>query len=323
MKKILLFILLGVFCQYAGAVKKSVITATVTGYTGQKIYFDFIQQPEASCEFEYREGQPLSCEVELEDITMLKINSWVWICLKPGDSINIQLKFEDRSYREAEFSGAEDVVAVNNTIRDMRMLRVKNRYKTNVNAALVTLVPADKYHAQCLEQWEKEIEILNGARRYMSDEMYNFLLSEHEAIFLNNLIIYPFMRASYDGKNVEEIFPEGYWDVLDDYVVRSDKGSLRSDAYAGFLVPYEEYVYRRELRRAGGEWGKQRSLAEGFDALAKFYDKNLRDAALCVYLYNAAAEGRDFEEIDKLTERYLKNYNKNKRYKKMLLEVMQ
>jgi hypothetical protein len=49
----------------------------------------------------------------------------------------------------------------------------------------------------------------------------------------------------------------------------------------------------------------------------------LRDTALFVFLYNSGAAGEDFDVIEKLVKDYLKKYNKNKEYKKILNQVMQ
>lgn len=323
-KGVLLFMLSAVLCLGANAAKVSTITATITGYNGKSVYFDLMEQMEDSHEFPYADGQTYTFDVELKDITMLKINNFVWICLKPGDSITVDLTYDGRTYKSAEFSGAEDVVAVNNALRDMRMSRVATRYKMDPDAAVVTLQPAADYQAQSLTRWKEEKAILDGARQYMSDKMYYYLLSEHEAVFLSNIISFPYMRAAYDRKDISEVMPKDYWTVLDDYTPRSDEGSLYSHAYDGFLLPYADYVYKRNLVREGKDWNKQFSLKEGFDMLVGFYtDKNLRDAALCVYLYNAAAAGEDFKEIDKLAKLYYKKYNKNKRFRNALQEVLQ
>ena len=327
MKKGLILLLLSVgLCLCASAGKVSTITATIHGYNRETVYFDFIEQMEDSHEFPYVDGQTYSFEVELKDITMLKINAWVWICLKPGDSITVDLTYDGNNYKTAEFSGAEDVVAVNNALRDMRMGRVAERYRTDTDAALVTLVPVVDYYNQCLHRWKVEKEILDGARQYMSDKMYYYLLSEHEAIFLGNLIAYPYQWAGYHGKRVEDAIPEGYWTVLDDYEPRGDEGSLYSHGYDGFLLTFVDYAHKRELVRQGSaDWQKQPSLRGGFDMVVDFYGDNKRilDATLCVYLYNAAAAGRDFDEVDKLTQLYLKKYNKEKKYREILQEVMQ
>ncbi len=323
MKGFLLIVLFVAIGQYSWAVKKSTITATIKGFSGKEVYFDFIQQPDESRQFAYVEGETISFEAELQDITMLKINSWVWICLKPGDSITVDLVYEGRNYKAAEFSGEEDVVKVNEALRDMRMARVKCRYKMDIDAAAVTLVPADKYHLMCMERWKEEIGILNTVKNYMPEKMYNFLLSEHESIYLGNFITYPYLWASFSRKVLADILPKDYWTVLDNYNVRGDKGSLHSSAYMGFLLPYADYVRKRELVKAGKSWEGSLSLRDGFDYLTEFYDKNLLDAALCVYLHEAAAKGEDFDVIDELVNVYLKKYNKNKEYKKMLLEVMQ
>lgn len=322
---ILLFLLSVAFSLCASAGKVSTITATIHGYNGETVYFDLIEQMEDSFEFPYAEGQTYSFDVELKDITMLKINNWVWICLKPGDSITVDLTYDGRNYKSAEFSGAEDVVAVNTALRDMRMARVAQKYRMDPDAALVTLVPAADYHAQCLERWQAEKAALDAVRKYMPDKMYYYLLSEHEAIFLGNLIVYPAMRASYDGKPVEQVMPADYWTVMDNYEPRGDEGSLYSHGYDGFLLTFADYAYKRNLVRAGKDWRQELSLRGGFDMLVDFYgnNKNMVDAALCVYLYNAAAAGRDFDDVDKLVKLYLKKYNKNKKYREILQEVMQ
>lgn len=326
MKKGFIVLLFSVFCGLcANAGKISTITATIHGYTGDVVYFDFMEQMADSREFPYQEGQTYSFDVELEDITMLKINTWVWICLKPGDSITVDLTYKERNYMSAEFTGAEDVVAVNNALRDMRMGRVAEKYRMDPDAAVVTLVPAADYHAQCLKRWQVEKEILDSVRQYMPEKMYYYLLSEHESIFLGNLIVFPYLRASYDRKNVEDVLPEGYWTVLDDYTPRGDEGSLYSHAYDGFLLSFVEYAHKRELAREGKEWQKNFSLQEGFDMIVDYYanDKSILDAVLCVYLYNAASAGKDFDEVDKLVKLYLKKYNKEKRFRNILQEVMQ
>ena len=323
MVKLLLPLIVLALCHCAAMAGKTVVTATLKGYSGKMVYFDFMPQTEENREYPYEEGRTYTFEADLKDITLMKINSWVWICLKPGDNLSVSLTYNERNYRTAEFSGTADAVAVNEALRDMRMLRVGNRYKTDTDAAAVTLVPADTYQNMCLEQWKKETEILDRAKGRMSGKMYNFLLSEHEAMFLGNLIAFPYLRASYDRKQIGDVLPEDYWEVLDHYTPRGDKGSLYSQAYEGFLVPYADYVRRRELARVGKEWTADLTLEEGFDYLASFYQKDMRDAALCVYLYNAAASGKDFGRIDKLTKIYLKKYNKNKKYRDVLTEVMQ
>ena len=65
-----------------------------------------------------------------------------------------------------------------------------------------------------------------------------------------------------------------------------------------------------------------RKLEEEYADLAGFYDGSLRDAALFVFLYNVIVKNGDFDRIDKLKKDYLKKYNKNKEYKKILAQIM-
>lgn len=63
-------------------------------------------------------------------------------------------------------------------------------------------------------------------------------------------------------------------------------------------------------------------MEKEYESIATFYNGTLRDAALFVFLYNQVAANRDFDTIEKLKKDYLKRYNKNKEYKKILAQVM-
>ena len=114
-----------------------------------------------------------------------------------------------------------------------------------------------------------------------------------------------------------------YWSALDGYKLRDDEASLRSRAYQCMLAPYKDYVRAKEARDAGKEYEPLTSLEEQYKDFVAFYDGSLRDTALFVFLYNSGAAGEDFDVIEKLVKDYLKKYNKNKEYKKILNQVMQ
>ena len=89
------------------------------------------------------------------------------------------------------------------------------------------------------------------------------------------------------------------------------------------LSPYKDYVREREARAAGKEYKAPTSIEEQYKDLAAFYEGALRDTALFVFLYDAVAANKDFDMVEKLVKDYLKKYNKEKEYKKILNQVMQ
>ena len=139
------------FATQAG--EPATISATVDGYSGRIIDFEFIDNPENNNSYTYREGNLMEFDVELDEPSLLKINAWVWLIVSPGDKIHIDIHYEGTSYKTAEITGTEKAVLLNETIHDMRFTRLTKSYKMNPMAALVTLVSSDKYYQMTLDQW--------------------------------------------------------------------------------------------------------------------------------------------------------------------------
>lgn len=305
------------------ATKKTKINATIVGYNGKEIFFDFIEQSGINESYPYQEGMEYMLEVELKDITMLKINSWIWICLQPGDALNIHIEYNGRNYKNATFSGNKEAVLINNTIRDMRNIRVENHYKQNPMAAIVTQVKSKDYCEASQKELEQELTILKKIENKIPKKVYNYLLSEHEGILLSNLLSYPHMVGAATEADKAQLFPENYWNLLDNYTIRRDKGSLRSTAYCSFLLPYKAYVVEREARKRGDLPKSGLSLREEYDELVSFYDNPLREKALFVFLFNVIRTGKNFDEVEILTKEFLKDHATDKELKNILTQMMQ
>lgn len=93
--------------------------------------------------------------------------------------------------------------------------------------------------------------------------------------------------------------------------------------YMAFLLPYKDYMRRKEAHDQGKDYQPLTSLEDQYKDMAAFYKGSLQDAALFVLLYNSITSNGDFNVIEKLVKDYLKKYNKNKEYKKILNQVMQ
>lgn len=303
--------------------RPTVITAEIFGYEGNKIYFDFLEKEDINMEFPYKEGQLIEFSVNLDDITTMILNTFIEVYLQPGDSIHVKVTYSGRRYDKVEFSGTPAAVVVNSKVHEKEVLQRERGYKTNIPAMLVTLMDAKKFHAATLQEWKDEVEILKQVRDQVDSRVYNMVLSGIEGTLLTNLITYPYASSSYHKKKLEDCMAADYWTVLDGYKLRDDEASLRSRPYMCLLAPYKEYIRGKEAHAAGKEYKPGDSLEEKYEDFVAFYDGKLRDAALFVFLYDSiAASNKDFDVIEKLVKDYLKKYNKEKEYKRILNQVM-
>ena len=261
-------------------------------------------------------------EVELKEPSLLKINVWLWVMVCPGDEIDLNILYEGKNYKSVEFKGTSTAVKLNEAIRDGRINRVQNRYKTNPLAAVVTQVPVADYYAMTQNYWKYEQKLLESIKDEVDPFAYNYIFAELEGMYLSNLVRYPLIYADVMKKSLTSCLPSDYWSVLDSYQLKDDKATLKSFSYVGWLLTYVEYVAMREANRKGEKYQPTTDLQAAFDQLVSFYEGNLRDAALYAFLYNTiSGQHQDFDQIAKLSKIYFKKYNKNKAYKKELSEM--
>lgn len=323
MKKILFIVGLCLFQVFPlWAQKTTSVSATVTGYNGKVVDFEFIGEEKNNMQFPYKEGQNMEVEAKLHDVVLLKINAYIWIFLRPGDQIHADIQYEGRNYKTAEFSGTPEIVKANNAIRDMRNLRIKNRYKMNTLAALVTEIPLADYFAATRKELEEELSLLKAMKGEIPAEVYNYLYAEHESLLLANLIQCPMVYGpGKSGENI--IYPDGYWNMLDSYRLHEDEYSLKSHAYMAFLLTYKEYMRRKAARDGGNEYVPNKTMKAEYEDIAAFYSNAaLRENALFVFLFNQISAGRDFNDIRPLVKDFLKKQSKNKYFKSTLTNML-
>lgn len=313
----MLFILLGTLMLQAQ--KPAKISATVKGYNGKVVDFEFMNQDGINEQFPYQEGEKMAFEAKLTELNLMKVNAWIWICVRPGDLIHADISYKGRNYHTAEFSGTPEMVIANNVIRDMRNYRVANNYKTNILAALVTQVPLSDYYKATQIELENELPMLEAKKIELPAEVYAYLYAEHQSILLSNLISCP---EVYAGSN-SPTYPEGYWNILDNYTLSKDGNALKSRSYMSFLLTYKAYMQKKAAHDQGKEYVPAKSIKEEYQDIAAFYDGVLRENALFVFLYNQIVIGGDFNELEPLVKEYGKKYTKNKYFKSTLTNMMQ
>ena len=316
MKSILSMIVLSLLCVATFNVATAQGTATVKAKFNNtdrdRIYFDFMEQSDANMEFPYKAGQVLEFMVDIDDITMMRINTFVLVVLQPGDEIEIEVDYVGRNYKDARFKGSSaESVAASEALNAIRADRLSRRYKTNMPAAMAIQTSPEVFFKTTKDEWEKEMILLEQYKNRLSEKVYNFVRSDLDAIFIPNLISYP-------GNQDQE----GYWTALVDYKLRDDNASMANFSYLGMLNTYMRYTLFKEANRNGETFNVFSTLKEEYDAIATFFDGKLRDGALMVFIYSSLASGKDFDTLEALFEDYVKKYNLNPRYKRLLMDVM-
>lgn len=304
------------------AQKSTEISATVKGYNGKVVDFEFMNQEGINMQFPYKDGQEMTFETKLNGINLMKVNAYIWICVRPGDQIHADIQYDGRNYRTAEFTGTPEMVVTNNVIRDMRNYRISNGYKMNTLAAIVTQVPMMDYYKATEVELENELRMLEAKKQEIPADVYDYLYAEHQSLLLSNLILCPGVYAGFRADK-QVTYPEGYWHILDHYTLREDKNSLMSHAYMSFLLTYMRYIQLKAASDKGAEYTPKTTMKDEYDDIAAFYDGVLRENALFVFLYNQMAAGRDFTVIEPLVKDYLKKYARDKYFKKTLTNMMQ
>lgn len=323
LKRIFTVLMLGALLTVTATAQKTTkITATVTGYSGKVIYFDFMEDRSMSQQFPYTADRQISFEVELKDVTMLIVNNYIWLVLQPGDDINVAIDYDATRYKTSVFKGSpSSAVVLNETIRDGRNARVASRYKMNPSAALVTLITPTTYCNQSLDLVNMEKRLMEANKAKMDPESYNYYYSELEGQYLTNLINYPQMYSGYNRLQTDSI-PDNYWKVFDNFELRNDDASLKSKSYMALLLTLKEYKDRKLAHENNTTYRPEKDMQKAYESLAATYDGKIRDAALFVFLYNGITGGKDLDQLEKLIQQYFKQYNKNPAYQKTLAGLL-
>lgn len=325
MKQLFFVFLLGVCCfswQASRAQQITSVSAIIKGYNGEVVDFEFMNQDGINQQFPYQDGQEMTFDVKLKDVTLMKLNAWIWIWLRPGDQLHADIQYDGRNYKTAHFTGTPEMVKANEVVRDMRNLRISRRYKMNTLAAIVVQIPMLEYYEATQKELTDELALLEAKKAEIPAEVYAYIHAEHEALLLSNLIRCPWIYAQALG-HTNVVYPEGYWNILDNYKLTEERYGLKSQAYMAFLLTYKGYMRKKAAHDQGMEYVPNKTIQAEYEDIASFYEGVLRENALFVFLYNQIAGGGDMKELGVLVKNYQKNYTKNKEFRKILSDIMQ
>ena len=324
--KQLFFILLAAVCCWGGQVvqaqKVTSVNAVIKGYTGKVVDFEFMNQEALNQQFPYKESQEMSFEVKLKDISLMKVNAWIWVWLRPGDQLQAEIWYDGQNYKTARFTGTPELVKANEVVRDMRDLRISRDYKMNTLAAIVVQVPMLDYYKATQKELTDELALLEAKKSEIPGDLYACIYAEHEALLLSNLIRCPETYAQVK-RAADVTYPEGYWNILDNYKLTENEDALKSQVYMSFLLTYKDYMRKKEAHDKGIEYVSNKTMKTEYQDIASFYEGVLRENALFVFLYNQIVRGEDMNELEKLIKDFQKKYAKNKEFRKILTDIMQ
>lgn len=307
-----LLLLLLISVESVSAQGIATIKARFHGMERDKVYLNFVEQRELDMEFPYKEGRVIEYQVELDGLTMLRINTFVNVLIQPGDNLEVDVDYVGRNYRQARFSGTSAVSVVASTVLDeIRAERLKRKYKVNIPAALAVQTSSEVFFKSSVDEWREELALLDSQKAELTSDVYLFVSSELDAVFIPNIINYP-------GSEQQA----GYWEVFDNYRLRDDDISLSNFSYLAVLNPYLDYQMKKKAHAKGEKYIASATMKEKYKEISNFYQGKLRDGALMVFLYSIMASGKDFETAESLYNDYIANYNINPKYKKILTEIM-
>lgn len=304
---------------------KTKIEFTVENWTRQEVSLDCVEDPKLSLTTNHIEKNPVLHIFEISEITSFKINGRVQVCVEPGESIVVNVKYLEKPNVEVTFSGNEAVVARNKMIDDVTNLPRIERIKYDPLAAVAVKTLPKEYHQKSLKCLDDCLAIINDPKIKVSDGFRRYLQSQMEAILIIPLLEYPFMHSEVWRKDFEEFVPDDYWTFLDNYVPRKDDFSLRSLNYNFFLMDYKNYLKRVEIKKRGETNFKlsNNTLEQEYKELAECYNGAMRESVLYYFLSNSIMQAKNISVTETLMNDYFKKYKPTKDHKLELQNMMQ
>lgn len=304
---------------------KTKIEFTVENWNGPKVALDCMEDPKLGMSADHIEKNPILHIFEISELTSFKINGRVQVCIEPGESLIVNVKYLEKPNIETTFLGNEAAIVRNKMVERVNDLPRQERIKYDPLAAAAVKTIPKEYHQKSLKCLEESIAIINDPTIKVSKGFRLYLQSQTEAILYIPLLEYPFIHAEVWRKDFEEFVPENFWTFLDNYVPREDSYSLLSSKYNYFLMDYKNYLKRKELKKRGEKdfTVTRNTLDQEYKELSECYKGATRESVLYYFLSSCIMQAKDITLVEKLMNDYFKNYNPNKKYKTELQNMMQ
>lgn len=311
---------MGAMMSTAVAQERTVLSAQVYGYQGEKVYFDCMQTPLIAQEFYTNPGEEHLYAFECDDLVCMTINGRNTLLLQPGDSLHVDITYEGKNV-QIEYSGTERAVANNRLMKNMENLKRSLRYKNQ----LLGCVALDIKPKTRIDDSRTLLERAGGIveKSAASAEAKNYVMALIDYDVYMSFVEYPVMYESVRGLAIAEQEIGDYWNITEGYTPRTDAQALSCPEYASLLMRYCFYMNEKAARERGETYTAPKMMEGMYAEFVTFYEGAQRDFVIYVLLRNFIMNGQEIERADALYKEYTEKYNSNPAYKEILDLLLQ
>ena len=322
MKKNLLFAIVAVLALFgtATAQQRTTLSAQIYGYQREMVYFDCIQTPLIAAEFHTNPGEEHIYNFECDGLVCLTINGRTTVVLQPGDSLHVDITYEDKNVK-VDYSGSEQAVNNNRLMKSVETLKRTLRYKSQLLGCVALDIKPKTRIDDSKALLEKATAIIERSKA--TPEVKNYVAALIDYDVYMSFIEYPVMYESVRGLSVAEQEIGDYWNIMEGYVTRSDAEAMNCPEYASLLMRYCFYMNAKSAKEKGKEYTIPGKMEQMYSELVAFYSGAQRDFVLYTLLRNFIMNGQEIERADVLYKDYIANYNSNAFYKSILDMLLQ
>lgn len=303
------------------AQEKATLSAEIYGYKQDMVYFDCVQTPLVSCEFYTNPGEIHSYTFDCDGLVCMMINSRTKVLLQPGDSLHVNISYDERKIKSIKFSGSERAVNNNIMFNNIDNIKRNMNYKSQLlGCAVLDIKPKNRIDdSRTLHGKVKEM--LANCRA--TPEAQNYAMAIVDSDVYLSFMEYPVMYASIRGTAIDKQEIGDYASIMNDAELRSDAQALSCPEYASLLMRYCFYKNEMDAAQNGTTYQMPTRFEDMYKELAAFYSDEQRDFVLYTLLCNFIRNGQEIERADALYNDYVNKYNKNAGYKSILDALLQ
>ena len=311
---------MGAMMSTAVAQERTVLSAQVYGYQGEKVYFDCMQTPLIAQEFYTNPGEEHLYAFECDDLLCMTINGRNTLLLQPGDSLHVDITYEGKNV-QVEYSGTERAVANNRLMKSMENLKRSLRYKSQLLGCVALDIKPKTRIDDSRTLLERAAAIVDKSTA--SAEAKNYVMAMIDYDVYMSFIEYPVMYESVRGLSISSQEIGDYWSIMDGYVTRNDAESMSCPEYASLLMRYCFYMNEKTAKEKGVVYNMPKVMEEMYNEFVSFYSGEQRDFVIYTLLRNFIMNGQQIERADILYKDYVEKYNTNPFYKGIIEMLLQ
>lgn len=319
-KLLLALIAIGAAFTSASAQQRTVLSAQVFGYQNDMVYFDCLQTPLIAQQFHTNPGEEHLYSFECDELVVLTINGRTSVMLQPGDSLHVDVTYEGKNIK-VDYSGSERAMNNNRLMRSIETLKRSLRYKKDLLGCVVLDIKPKTRIDDSRVLLEKTAALLEKSAA--SPEAKNYVAAMVDYDVYMSFMEYPVMYEETRKLPIAEQEIGDYWNIMGEYVTRTDAQALRCPEYGSLLMRYCFYMNEKAAKAKGEAYAMPTVMEDMYKELAAFYSGDQRDYLLYILLRNFIMNGQEIERADVLYKDYTEKYNTSTFHKSILDMLLQ